>query len=578
MSNLEANNSPIFIHGGKVLPCDGVSSVQEAIVVENGRISGVGTYDEMRSIAPANARKINVDGATVLPGLVDTHPHAMHFSTISMAMVDLSDAVDHEDIVTRIRERAAVTPKGQWIMCTPVGEAHYFIRRSYRDLKEGRLPERKVLDHASSEHPIMIQAWAPRIPNVCAMNSMALDMLGIAWHTPKRVCDVWIDRDNNNELTGILRGSVTNYYTHDPFWMQIWDKLPLPPEEIWEHGGRAGMAAMNALGVTTIYESHAMEPEHIYAYDKLLEQDSMNCRVKTSLESADMAFHPHYRPTPDEMQQRLELALSMRNLDSDLLRHDGITVARSGPCGPGFINLYEPFKSPYGELIYGYEFLPKWVEEQCVDFCMDHGLSMNILAATSKDHDDFFDSIKKHNKEEIRKRKWLLQHALLVNEQDAERYADYNMDVTTCKGFHWGKGDMWGERIGKHTWKDLIPLRRWLEHGVTVGCGTDWGPRNIFEQIKIAETCEFAESGYQNLDAGQAITREEALLMWTRDAAKVLAWDDVGTIATGKHADITIVDRDPLTCELEELPATKVLHTMLSGNPVFDSGELATNT
>lgn len=574
MSSSNDNGARILIHGGKVLPCDGVTPEQEAVVLENGRITAVGSLEDMKSVAGKGVQKMDVDGASVMPGIVDTHPHAMHFSTIDMAMVDLSDAVNHEDIVKRISERAAVTPKGQWIMCTPVGEAHYFIRRSYRDLAEGRLPDRHTLDKASDEHPIMIQAWAPRLPNVAAMNSMALQTLGLSWHTPERVCDVWIDRDSNGELTGIVRGSVTNYYTHDPFWMQIWDKLPVPPEEIWEHGGRAGMAAMNALGVTTIYESHAMEPEHIRAYQKLREAGAMSCRVQTSLESADMAFHPHYRPTPEQLQATLELALSIMDVEDQYLRHNGITVARSGPCGPGFINLYEPFKSPYGELIYGYAFLPKWVEEQAVDFCMEHGLCMNILAATPKDHDDFFDSVKKYSKEEIKKRKWILQHAILVNEHDAKRYAELGIHVTTCKGFHWGKGEYYAERIGKHTWKDLIPLRRWLDHGVTVGCGTDWGPRNVFEQIQIAETCEFAETGYRNLDSGQAITREEALMMWTRDAAKVLGWNDVGTLKTGNHADITIVDRNPLQCDVEDLAATKVLRTLLAGDTVFDSGDL----
>jgi len=563
-----------LVYGGTVLPCDGVTPDQEALVLADGRILGIGSLEEMRSLAGGDAKEFNVDGATVLPGIVDTHPHAMHFSTLDMSVVDLSDAKNHQDIVDRIAKRAGATPKGEWIMCSPVGEAHYFARRSWRDLEEGRLPDRKILDRASSEHPIMIQAWAPRLPNVAAMNSMALQKSGLSWHTPPRVCDVWIERDRNGELTGIVRGSVTNYYTHDPFWMQIWDKLPTPPDEIWEHGGKAGMAAMNALGVTTIYESHAMDPVHIYAYQKLHQAGDMSCRVRTSLESADMAFHPHYRPTPEQLQQTLELALSLRDVEDDYLRHDGITVARSGPCGPGFINLYEPFKSPYGELIYGYEFLPKWVEEQCIDFCMEHGLRMNILAATPKDHDSFFDSAKKHPKEEIRKRRWLLQHAILVNECDARRYADLGMVVTTCKGFHWGKGDMYGERIGKHTWNDLIPLRRYLEHGITVGCGTDWGPRNVFEQIKLAVTCEFADSGYRNLEAGQAISVEEALMMWTRDAAKALGWEGVGMLAEDFNADVTIVDHNPLKCEIEDLPRTKVLRTLFEGKTVFDSGEL----
>lgn len=63
-------------------------------------------------------------------------------------------------------------------------------------------------------------------------------------------------------------------------------------------------------------------------------------------------------------------------------------------------------------------------------------------------------------------------------------------------------------------------------------------------------------------------------MMWTRDAATVLNWQGVGTLTVGNHADLTIVDRDPLNCDLEDLPATKVLRTLLSGKTVFDNGSL----
>ena len=71
-------------------------------------------------------------------------------------------------------------------MATPVGEAHYFIRRSWRDLREGRLPTREVLDRASAEHPVIIQAWAPTTPNVLALNSLGLERLGITPGFPSR--------------------------------------------------------------------------------------------------------------------------------------------------------------------------------------------------------------------------------------------------------------------------------------------------------------------------------------------------------------------------------------------------------
>src|SRR5690606_2731724 len=103
------------------------------------------------------ARRIDMRGGTLMPGIIDTHPHILHFAAQKAPLVDLTTAVNHDDIVERIRRRAAVTPKGQWILTTPVGEPHYFRRRSYRDLEERRLPDRHVLDRATTDHPVHIQ-------------------------------------------------------------------------------------------------------------------------------------------------------------------------------------------------------------------------------------------------------------------------------------------------------------------------------------------------------------------------------------------------------------------------------------
>lgn len=559
-----------LVHGGSVLPCDGVTAPQQALVIEGERILALGSLEQMKAAAGPGAERIDVEGATVLPGLVDTHPHAMHFAAMALPLVDLSDARNFDDIVARIAARARITPAGEWIQCSPVGEAHYFIRRSYRHLEESRMPDRHVLDRATREHPVMIQAWAPRIPNAVAFNSLGLKRVGISHYTPDRVCNVWIEKGEDGTPTGILNGSVTNYYTDDPFWLQVRSHIGgKPPDGVWEAAGRAGMREMNRLGATTIYESHIMEPAHVEAYRALHAEGALTCRVKTSLEAASQAFDPHYMPTEDELLATLRLALASTELDDPLLRHDGTTIARSGPCFPGFMNWHEPFRNPYGEWTHGYLFLPKHVEETVVDFCMEHGLRLNSVVGTPKDHDALLHSIGRHPAAAVRGRDWIVQHAIITCESHSRRYADLGMRITTSKGFHWGKGDMYGERLGRHVWKDLVPLRRWLDLGIPVGCGTDWGPRNIFEQIQLAVTCEFAGSGRRNLDAGQAITREEALLLWTRDAARVLDWKGVGTLAPGHHADIIVVDRDPLSCPLEDLPRTAVLRTLFDGKTVY---------
>ena len=79
------------------------------------------------------------------------------------------------------RRGRKTTAPGEWIMTTPVGEPHFFVTRSWRDLAEGRLPDRHVLDRASREHPVMIQAWAPVTPNV-----MRLQQHGAGPARPRR--------------------------------------------------------------------------------------------------------------------------------------------------------------------------------------------------------------------------------------------------------------------------------------------------------------------------------------------------------------------------------------------------------
>ncbi len=140
----------------------------------------------------------------------------------------------------------------------------------------------------------------------------------------------------------------------------------------------------------------------------------------------------------------------------------------------------------------------------------------------------------------------------------------------------WGKGDLWGERVGPHVWRDQVPLKRLLRAGLVVGAGSDWGPKNPWEQMQLAETHEFAASGHRNATPDHAVTRDEAIVMWTRDAGRVLGWDGVGTLAPGSHADVIVVDRDPLTRRLDELPETSVLLTLLGGRVVHDGGKLDT--
>ncbi|MGY9074330.1 MAG: amidohydrolase [Acidimicrobiales bacterium] len=570
-----------LITGGEILRLDGSGARYEALVIDDeGRVAGLGSALAMETLAGSSPERIELDGATVIPGLIDTHPHVLHFGARQRAVLDITDCKNHAEIVDRIRERAAVTPPGEWIVTTPVGEPHYFVRRSYRDLDERRLPDRTVLDQATTDHPVHIEAWAPRLPNVCAFNTAGLRKCALTDTTPDRVSDVHFERADDGSLTGILHGAVNNYYCFDPFWVQIRSHLPGPATWELHEATVEEMADYNARGVTTVFEGHNMAPGHIAAYRDLRAADRLSVRVQCAMEVEGFAYPPWQPLTVEEYRANLELGASLAadvGRTDDMLRMSGVTFGQGGPCWPGGIRMPDPYTGPYGEPTTGMTFLSPEKLSAFVEACLETGMQANFVLTGYRDHDDVLAELARHPFEKVRtaatENNWLIQHAILITEAHAKAYADYGFKLTTCMGFSAAKGDLYGERIGEWVWRDQVPLKRLLNAGLEVGLGTDWGPKDPWENLVLAETHEFWGSGHHNDTADHAVSRAEALAMWTRDAARTLDWEGVGTIHEGGWADLAIVDRDPTACTLDELAETQVLRTLLGGRTVFDRAD-----
>ncbi|MGW4029333.1 amidohydrolase [Streptomyces sp. NPDC004838] len=571
----------LLLHGGTIHPLGSDPGAHEAILLHDGRVLAFGDRRDLLRDAGLRTTEIDLHGRTVMPGLIDIHPHMMQQAAQLAPLVDLTDAVDHADIVARIAERARSTPPGEWIITTPVGEPFYFLRRSYRDLAEGVLPDRRVLDRATSEHPVLIQAWAPVTPNICAFNTAGLRRVGITDFIPDRVCDVWIDKypgpsdGGDGSVTGILRGSVNQIYNFDPFWTQILRQLPLmtaDPAEVT----RAAMASYNALGVTSVYEPHNMTPAFLDGYRRLHAEGALTTRVAVSMEVENCARPPFQPFTMAEFEESMVRGREALDDGDDLLRVTGLTLAASGaPCWPGHMQMPEPYDDPYGRPTKGTQFISPEKIEAFARFCLEHGIRANFLASGLTDHDTILGVLDTPDiGSRLPGRSWIVQHAPVITEPQARHYQRLGFDLTTCPGFAWAKGEMYGERIGPHIWRDAGPLNRLLRAGLTVACGTDWGPKNPFEQMQLAQTHTFAVSGRGNATPDHAVTRREAVDMWTTNGGRVLRSPGLGTLEPGAAADLIVLDRSPLTCDIDELPGTRVELTLLAGRAVHDPGGL----
>lgn len=566
-----------LIFGGPILTQNEARETHEALVLEGDTILATGPLEEMRALAGSSARKIDVDGGTVMPGIIDNHPHFLHLASFDALCVDLYDARDHDDIRARIRERVAVTPAGGWIVTTPVGEPHYFIRRSWRDLSEGRLPNRYELDAAAPDHPVWIQAYAPQVPNISVMNSKALQVLGLGRDLPDIVDDVWIEKDERGELTGIFRGSVTNYYNPSAFWMtRVVSQMPPPPEDIWYWGGLAGQVRAAKQGVTACYEAHAMDASHIAAYQRVRDEGRMTMRVMAALDAAPTAFDFGLSLTEEGAYKNFELALKLSQKSDSYYRVNGMSLARGAGAWSGFLRIDQTYKDPYGRPTNGHTFVPQNIERAAIEFSLRNDVRLNMVQGGYQDHREFLESLEPFLAQwDVQAREWIMQHNILIDEKTIERYAKLNFHFTSSASFCWGKGDLYQERIGEHVLKDLVPIGKMMASGANVGLGSDWGPASTFEHMALAETREFAGSGRRHLGPGNAITRQQALDAWTVNNARLMQWDDIGALKPGYKADLAIVDRNILTCNLDELAKTQVLRTTMGGKDVFDTGVIA---
>src|SRR6201993_2041463 len=182
----------LIVEDAVVITMAAGAGTAEALRVRDGRIAVVGTAGAVRAAAAPGAGVVRLDGATVIPGLIDAHCHVMNVGYLA-AGADCSQpaAPDIAAVQARLREAAHRAPAGSWVMGTGYVE--------YR-LAEHRHPTRADLDAAVPDRPAVVYHTSL---HVCVLNSAALAEAGFADDQPDPP-DGAFGRDGQGRLTGVL--------------------------------------------------------------------------------------------------------------------------------------------------------------------------------------------------------------------------------------------------------------------------------------------------------------------------------------------------------------------------------------
>ncbi len=520
----------MLFYNGRILTMNLVSPEADYLETDGERISQVGV-----GMVSSNDG-INLQGKTLLPGLIDSHMHLLNYGMVLQA-VNLRDCNSIEELVNRISERVEMEKEGNWIFGRGWDENRY----------AGRLPSRDDLDQVSTKNPVVLSRVCGHL---VILNSMALQLLGIDETTPDLEGGV-IDQDVNGRLTGVFREKEIDY---------VFECLPKKSfNEIEEALVRAGKSVLS-YGITTIHTDDLdgfqdLEPI-LELYQKLFREHKIP-RVHLHL-------HNHHLKQAKALGLKTGVEIDGITIGAVKIFADGSLGARTA----ALLEDYSDLKGEKGILIYSDNELYQLIKEaHSADFAVAiHGIGDAACSQAVRMIGRVQDE---NHKPYLRHR---LTHAQILNEEILADMVRYRITgeiqpIFINTDLHWAESRM-GERIQTaYNWQTM-----W-QKGIHLSGSSDSPvePVNPLLGIYAATT---RKDLVGNPKGGwypkEALILDQALQLFTICGAYTGSEEeDRGSLVTGKYADLVVLDRPIDQISLDEIKDVKVEMTIIDGKIVY---------
>ncbi len=544
--------------GGKVITVDNAFAVREAFAVQDGRIVAVGDSQTIRALArPGTTRIHDLRGRAVLPGLIDSHVHA---TSASMTEFDhpLPDMESIADVLAYFRERVKVVPEGEWISLSQV-----FITR----LREARFPTRAELDAVAPRHPVAFHTG----PDVM-LNSLALKLNQLDRNFEvKDGREGYMEKDAQGEPTGVLRGLGRYVNKASPSrTVKVTDADRVRRlRELFRDYNRVGLTAVADRGANA---------QAITLYEGLLRRGELSVRLALS----------HTIPTSGSQESLLkaidDLGRHRLRAPSPWLRLIGTKIWLDGGMLTGSAYMLKPWgrSEIYGIRDEAYRGVLNLPPEQL--YPLVRQVAKNGMQFTAHVQGDgavttLVDTYERVNAEfPVKPLRMGLTHSSFMTEEVLGRVARLGIVPDIQPIWLYLDTSTLVRQFGYDRMRHFQPLRSLAAHGAIAGGGSDHMQKigdlraiNSYNPflgmwITITRKARWYDGA---LHPEEGLSREQAIAFYTRNNAHLLFWEkELGSIEPGKRADFIVLDRDPLTCPIDDLRETRVLQTWVEGKIV----------
>ena len=531
-----AQSPDIVLVNGKIVTVDAQSSVREALAIRDGRVVALGGSAEMRALAGPRSRVIDLQGRTVIPGLIDSHLHAIRAALSFSTEVNWIGVRSLEEALGRIKDAARTMKPGAWLIVAGGWNVQQF--------KENRRPTQAELIAVAPGNPVYVQlgyGWSMLTPAA----HKALQITSEA-DLPQ---GGRLERDASGALTGAVTGAQNAI-------VALFDRLPRPTFGEQVEGTTKFFRELNRLGITGVGDpgGNNLTPDDYQALFTVWRQGRMTVRVAYTL----------CGQTPGKEFDELRGLTSMlpMGFGDDMLRFNGlgerITVAMNNNDNPT-----QADKDAYSRLV-------TWAAERGLTLTMHWNRDATVDHLLS-----IFERVNEHVK--IAPLRWSIAHLNDASVKTLERMKALGVGWTVQDAMYFG-GEAFRQSVGPESARRAPPVVTANTRGVMIGAGTDahrvasYNPFTALQWLLDGKTV----GGVVLRGPEEIPGRIDALRFYTLGSAWFSHDEDVrGSLEVGKFADLAVLSEDYMTIPVDRISDLESVLTMLGGRIVYAAREYA---
>ena len=527
----------LILYNGNIITMDEKKPAAQALAISGEEIIAVGDNTLADRLKNNETRIIDLKGKTVIPGLVDTHIHAIRGGQTYTFETYWYDKTKLSDALIALQEAATGKQKDEWVAVVGSWLPEQF--------EEKRAPSVAELSTAVPDHPVYVQY----LYDYALVNDKGIEALRLNEAAPTLPQGIQVERDAHGKATGKLLGHIGSYNA-------LFSSIAPADSEQKLRSLQVFFSDLNSAGMTGFIDPSAGPSSAYEALFALQREGKLTIRAGYRI--------PAMKPGAEAEWFENVMAFRQPYYDTGMVSFLGIGESIVAAMNDG-VQMGPGFQSPQKA---------KDELRKVATFAAERRIPLEIHAYTDDAASDILDVFEAVNASHpLKDLRWSLAHLNTGSEATLERMKKLGLSYTVQMGPYF-EGPAILKANGAEIAAKSPPTRAAVDKNILVAGGTDStriGVFGVWQAIEYHVTGRSLGGAIQK-NRDQLLSREEALELYTKNAAWIGFADKTrGTLETGKLADLAVLDKPYLTMPADEIDSIRSVLTIVDGKIVHEN-------